>query len=516
MRLSLRCIFVSVMLAHGFTSLGKEINNNATIVGLPVVLQDSLEWADYFYNIHRFEKAIPLYEKNLDLPKKEKVHVLKKLALSEAAIEHPTASVDYIHEYLQLDFQPSFLLHEGFDGIRNTPEFNKISRRILPKITLEAVFYFFVALIGFYVVALLMFNKKIDLWSRIFIAAFVFIHSFFILNICINRSNYLFEFPHAYLMSTWSSFLYGPLLFLYIRRVSLKHELNRQDLWHFLPTLLLIAYMIPTIYWFSGTEKINLMLTRIQNGVSPGDANKLVLIVTLKALSLAIYAFFVHQVLQKSKRSNQLQYKTRQWQKNIYYIHIAYVITYISYGISISSGNPYPIFYHVPIIMMAAMVVYAGYAANLQPDVFSGLYTYTNQLFPKYLKSGLTESLSMELREHLSRLFRDEKLYRRNDINLDLVAKKLNTTRHNASQIINEHFQVGFHELVNQFRIAEAKELLEANKELNIIDIAYEVGYNNKVTFNKAFKRVTQLTPTQYLQGIEKKNSPSLSGMRHF
>ncbi|WP_291869465.1 AraC family transcriptional regulator [Maribacter sp.] len=35
-------------------------------------------------------------------------------------------------------------------------------------------------------------------------------------------------------------------------------------------------------------------------------------------------------------------------------------------------------------------------------------------------------------------------------------------------------------------------------RNMNIIDIAYEVGYNNKVTFNKAFKKDTLLTPSQY------------------
>ncbi|MEM7714576.1 MAG: helix-turn-helix domain-containing protein [Cyanobacteria bacterium P01_A01_bin.68] len=40
-------------------------------------------------------------------------------------------------------------------------------------------------------------------------------------------------------------------------------------------------------------------------------------------------------------------------------------------------------------------------------------------------------------------------------------------------------------------------------KNLNIIDIAYEVGYNNKVTFNKAFKKDTQLTPTEYQKKLQ-------------
>ncbi len=481
------------------------------------VFQDSLDWADYYYNIHRYKQAIPLYRKNLDTIQHEKIKILKKLALSEAAMEHPSKSVSYLHEYLQLEFRPSFLLHEGFDSIRGTDEFSSVSEQVIPKINIWALLYFFVALIGFYVMGMLVLNKKIDIHARIIIALFVFIHSLFILNISINRANFLFEIPHSYLMSTWSSFLYGPLLFLYFRRVSQRHRLNWEDFWHFLPTLLLIGYLVPNVYAFTGAEKVNLMLSRLQNGLSPSDSSKLVLIVTLKAISLAVYAYFIHLLLKKNNTTEPSKSKTRLWQKNIYYIHVAYVITYIVYGVSISLGNPYPVLLHIPIIMMAVMVVYVGYAANVQPNVFSGVYAYTNnRLFPKYVKSGLTESLSLELKENLAQLFEQGKLYRRNDINLDLVAKKLGTTRHNASQIINEHFNRSFHEFVNVYRIKEAKKLLEKEKDLNIIDIAYEVGYNNKVTFNKAFKKDTSLTPSQYLKEIQKKKSPSLSELGHY
>ena len=121
-------------------------------------------------------------------------------------------------------------------------------------------------------------------------------------------------------------------------------------------------------------------------------------------------------------------------------------------------------------------------------------------MFPKYKKSGLTTSLSIELKNHLEHLFKNEKIYKESDINLEMIAEKLNTSRHNASQVINEHFKVSFHELVNKFRIEEAKKILtdDQQKNLNIIDVAYEVGYNNKVTFNKAFKKDTLLTPSQF------------------
>ncbi|MBA4744790.1 MAG: AraC family transcriptional regulator [Muricauda sp.] len=492
-------LWLNLMFAYGLTL-------NSGYGGFPAptaeTFKDSLDWADYYFNIHRFKEAVPLYKKNLDVTDKEqKIHILKKLALSQAALKKPEESIGYIYDYFKIDFQPTFLLHEDFDHIRNNEDFIKLSGTVLPKFTGWSIFYFFVSLIGFYVTFILLINKKIDKQARILIAIFVFIHSLFILNICINQTNYVFEFPHTYLMSTWSSFLYGPLLFLYFKRVSKSTNLKKNDLWHFLPTLVLTVYLIFTVYGFSGSEKVNQMLQRLQEGLNPGDSTKLLLMVVLKATSLGVYAFFVHLILANNKMG--LSKKTRTWQKNIYFIHVSYVMVYIIYGIYINIGVNSGVFYHAPIVLMSTMVLYVGYAANVQPDVFSGLYAYTNRLFPKYVKSGLTDSLSQELKKNLTDLFLKDKLYRKNDINLDMVAEKLDTTRHNASQLINEHFNMSFREFVNSYRIQEAKELLEKENELNIIDIAYEVGYNNKVSFNKAFKKDTHLTPSEYLNHLK-------------
>ena len=90
-------------------------------------------------------------------------------------------------------------------------------------------------------------------------------------------------------------------------------------------------------------------------------------------------------------------------------------------------------------------------------------------------------------------------------LNLDVLSEKLGTTRHSTSQVINEHFDVNFFNLINKFRIEEAKQIFknDNNGNLNIIDVAYDVGFNNKVTFNKAFKEETKLTPTQYLNNLK-------------
>lgn len=503
MRQVSRLIVLITLLLHMACLWGKA-PESVVPEDFPVSFQDSLDWADYYFNIHRYKKAIPIYEKNMGtMDKDQRIHIFKKLALSEAAIENPDKAVSYIYDYFKINFQPNFLMHEGFDDIRATDKFKKISGTVLPQINTWSIIYSFVAIIGFYVMFVLLINKKIDKLAKILIAFFVFIHSLFILNICLNNTNYVFQFPHTYLMSTWTAFLYGPLLYLYFRRVSKSKDFAPHDLWHFLPTLVLAVYLMIEVYSLSGLQKVSLMLNRLEGGLNPGDSAKLIPLVTLKAVSLAVYAYFVHLTI--SKNNDGLTKRTRIWQKNVYRIHISYVIAYIIFGVFIIMGRNSGFLYHAPIVMMSLMVLYVGYVANVQPDVFSGLYAYTNPLFPKYVKSGLTDSLSLELKEVLLDLFHNQRLYLRNDISLDMVAEKLDTTRHNASQLINEHFEMNFHEFVNSFRINKAKELLKEQNELNIIDIVYEVGFNNKVSFNKAFKKNTRLTPSQYLNTIHEK-----------
>ena len=63
---------------------------------------------------------------------------------------------------------------------------------------------------------------------------------------------------------------------------------------------------------------------------------------------------------------------------------------------------------------------------------------------------------------------------------------------------------MNFFELINKFRIDEAVRMIKDDKykDFNIIEIAYEVGYNNKVTFNKSFKKLHGVTPTQYIKAL--------------
>lgn len=465
----------------------------------PLSPQISLSQADELYFNHNYKEALAVYRATLRSPPVDSAYVFKKMALCEAGLGNYSEAAGNVESYLMKDFNTIFLYDDAFITIRNTDEFQELISTYTPKSNMWSLGYLYVALIGFYIAIIINFNTKIDRIARFLISAFIFIHSFFILHICLLITNYQYEFPHSYLMSTCFSFLYGPLLYFYFKRITQQYQFKKADLLHLVPTALFLVYIIP-IYALSASDKLALMLNRANSGLNPGDSTFLIAVVGLKLTSLVVYGYFIRRLYLNSRKTNDLNLNNKIWQRNIYAIHIAYIVCYTIYGTLISNDINSGFFYHAQIVCMALMVLYVGYSANVQPHLFSGLYSYDNQLLFKYKKSGLTHSLSQELKEHLIRLFDDEKIYKENDISLEVLAARLNTTRHNASQVINEHFKISFHELVNTYRIQEAKKILDNDhqKNLNIIDVAYEVGYNNKVTFNKAFKKDTQLTPSEY------------------
>jgi AraC-like DNA-binding protein len=68
------------------------------------------------------------------------------------------------------------------------------------------------------------------------------------------------------------------------------------------------------------------------------------------------------------------------------------------------------------------------------------------------------------------------------------------------SSILNRHFHQNFFEFINSYRIAAAQDLLLQGPEsnLNILEIMEAVGFKSKSAFNRFFKRVVGMTPSEY------------------
>jgi AraC-like DNA-binding protein len=120
----------------------------------------------------------------------------------------------------------------------------------------------------------------------------------------------------------------------------------------------------------------------------------------------------------------------------------------------------------------------------------------------KYSASTLSEEQKSKLKLKLLHLLDAEKVYLNPNLSLDDLAKMLKTNKKYVSQLINEDFKSNFNHLINQYRIKDARVLLlsEDNKKLNLEGIAEKCGFNNRVSFTTAFKRITGLSPSYYIK----------------
>ncbi len=100
--------------------------------------------------------------------------------------------------------------------------------------------------------------------------------------------------------------------------------------------------------------------------------------------------------------------------------------------------------------------------------------------------------------ERINSLLKDEKIYREMRLNRASLAKKIGIGEHYLSRIINHHFGKSFNDLINSYRIEEAKQRLHNEPAQQITTIGFEVGFNSIASFNRVFKEKVGLSPTEF------------------
>ncbi len=368
------------------------------------------------------------------------------------------------------------------------------SNRYELKIDFYLLFFFAVSIIGIFSSLVLNLRKIGDRKAKLLIGLFLLFHSLFIIELCLNLTDYSLKFSVIFLMTLSVAFLSGPIIYLYFKRITNNLTSKYIDALHFLPTIILVLYFSP--YFFMPLEKTFKVLL---NRELLDYFNLLFTIIILKAISLFSYSFLVFKLCRNEKKVNN-DINALNYKKHLATLYFMYACLHF---VSVFFKVPFN-FIYLQIFSLSTLVLYISFVSFLKSIIFTRSYTYVINNNSKYLNSGLTESFSLELKEQLLLLFTRDKVYKENKLNLDILSVKLNTTRHNVSQVINEHFNLNFFKLVNKYRIEEAIAIFKNtdNLDIKIIDVAYDVGFNNKVTFNKAFKAQTSFTPSQFIKEL--------------
>ena len=333
------------------------------------------------------------------------------------------------------------------------------------------------------------------------------------------------RFPH--LLKVFSSLLLllFPLLYLQVKYLISKHNhFERSDLLNFLPWLLIVLLNFD-FYISSGAEKLVL----IKNGTS---YYQIIQIINEEIIAIqgVVYSILALRLLSKYKQ------KIVDFQSNIDKLILKFQFIGISLSLfawiigiigihleffHIEVNLDLFIFVYLTLVLIIYMISFSALKApeiykldenqvklvfhknqNITPSgnghpIFDKTINETAHKIVQFSEDPISEEINMKLLDFIE----TEKPYLNPELNLQELADKLEVNRHQLSNVINQKHNKNFYEFINYYRIEEVKEMM-ANpdkKHFKLISLAYDAGFNSKSSFNRVFKQMTLMTPSQFI-----------------
>ena len=123
------------------------------------------------------------------------------------------------------------------------------------------------------------------------------------------------------------------------------------------------------------------------------------------------------------------------------------------------------------------------------------------------LESSPTQQSKPSIYSDLDKTMLEKRYYQDNTLTLQKLAQHLGTNRQYLSNYINQEKHETFYDYINDFRLTEAKAMLDGkgtDNQHSLEDISVMSGFNSYATFLRSFKKKYGQTPSQYL--TEKKS----------
>lgn len=143
------------------------------------------------------------------------------------------------------------------------------------------------------------------------------------------------------------------------------------------------------------------------------------------------------------------------------------------------------------------------YIALNNPEFFRGVDSQLKpitDMVPKQKSLAVIDDEKSKQIEFLKDFMHSNEPYLDSSLTIQDLSEQIKMPVKDLSTLINLYMDKHFFDFINEYRIEKAKEILKdsSQKELTVLEILYQVGFNSKSSFNTSFKRYTGKTPTDY------------------
>lgn len=310
--------------------------------------------------------------------------------------------------------------------------------------------------------------------------------------------------------------LQWPFLYLYVLSLTSRERLKVRSLLHFLPFFLSIL-LFSNFLFLPYDTKIDIYNKKGQGYEAEMTINLIAII-----LSAIIYTILSSIKLWKYKQSLKNEFSFIEKIKLNWLFYLIIGMTCILLIILCRVDDKY-IFSSI-----TGFVIFIGYFGIKQVGIFnqnfisndnfpiteqfvaqSESFSATNEINTfsetvpkaKYEKSKISADEVNRIHQKLNELMSKEQLFKNPELTLSEVAQKIPIHPNILSQVINSVEEKNFYDFINFQRVEEFQRIvfLSKNNQYTLLSLAFECGFNSKTSFNRNFKKATNLSPTEYL-----------------
>lgn len=313
-------------------------------------------------------------------------------------------------------------------------------------------------------------NKVLTVWL-LFLCFDLATKAYFLSNLEDGRSFF-------YNLVQFFPFLYGGFFYLYVRSLTTKQPLTSKDLIHYSAFIVYTSINLPVLFGYHNGQPFGLQVYE--------------LILYASSISYIVAGLVLIYRYRKNLSSQQVDTEDvdLQWLMIMSYSQIViWLIAISQWLIPIKNYNHWTIY-----IAVSVWIILMGYLSHSLPNI-----TPITSL--KKPSSKINNDRIDEVKAKIDHLIANENIHLKPNLTIGQLATISGYPEYLISLYINRVHGVNFRDYINLLRISEAKALLaDANKKQSILDVAYACGFNSKSTFNSAFKKHAQQTPSQFRQ----------------
>jgi AraC-like DNA-binding protein len=388
----------------------------------------------------------------------------------------------------------------------------------------------FITILGFIVSLLLLINIKES--NRVNLFLFVF----FLINNLYSLAHYATIYSGsksmvAILLVNFTPFflLTGPMLFFYVRGVLRDdYKFGKLDWLHFIPAFILLVNILPHLFSsyafkLSFAERVLMNPAEILNNINlfvPSVVNFLLRpIIGLMYVGVCTRLLFLKFKFEKPEGKQSLL--IYRWLSLLIFNTLLVYVSFLIFTIFSFQSMDYKMAevrgYYFLNISLIGLVLF-NTTLLFFPNILYGL-PQLDFLLPNRMKAAVSVAeakkmvKSFEISEEKLQLLHEKietysltKPYLNPEFSLSVMSASTDIPVHHLSYYFNEHMNVNFNTWKNDLKINFVIEQIEkGNNELLTLDaLAKQAGFVSRTTFLSAFKQKVGLTPTEFLNTLQK------------